>query len=253
MPEPLLESEFFGHVKGAFTGAASEKQGLFEAAAGGTVLLDEIGAMPMNIQAKFLRVLQDKHIRKVGGNETYPIEVRVLAATNDPLENRMAAGLFREDLFYRISVIPIQIPPLRQRREDIMPLASLFIRREAGDRPISLDAEAQRKLEAYDWPGNVRELENAIRHAVAFAADGQISTETLPARIAETTTGAGVAALPAGAEDYRGRSLKAFLRSQEKAYVMSVIDRMGGDKAKAAKALNISLATLYRKLPEIAE
>ena len=255
MPEALLESEMFGHVKGAFTGAAGDKEGLFEAAEGGTVLLDEIGAMPRSMQAKILRFLQDKHIRKVGGTDTYAVEVRVLAATNDPLEKKIAEGNFREDLFYRLSVIPIEIPPLRKRVEDIMPLASFFIQREAGDRPVTLEADAQRLLEAYEWPGNVRELENAIRHAVTFAAEGHIRAGDLPARIASTVPAAGAAPVAAfgGAEDYRGRSLRAFLRSQEKAYVMAVIRRMEGDKAKAAKALNISLATLYRKLPDVAE
>ncbi len=252
LPEPLLESEFFGHVKGAFTGATEDKVGLFEMAAAGTVFLDEIGGMPLSMQAKLLRVLQDKHIRRVGGTETYPVDARIIAATNEPLERSISRKLFREDLFYRISVIPIEIPPLRQRREDILPLAAGFVERDAPGGALTLDGEVERLLLRYDWPGNVRELENAIRHAVTFADDGVLRKEALPTRVLDTADigMSGDPALESGAAAFRGRSLKAFLRAQEKAYLKSVIERMGGDKLRAAKALNISLATLYRKLPD---
>ncbi len=252
MPEPLLESEMFGHVKGAFTGASAQKEGLFEAAAGGTIFLDEIGAMPLSIQAKFLRVLQDKHIRKVGGTESYPIDVRVIAATNEPLERKIDKDEFREDLYYRISVIPITIAPLRDRREDILPLVSVFVHNEsrAESEKIGIDQAAQQVLEAYDWPGNVRELENAVRHALTFAKDNRIRREDLPAKVLDAVGHLGADAAQREAEDFRGKSLKAFLRSKEREYVKAVIGKMDGDKAKAAEALNISLATLYRKLPE---
>lgn len=256
MPEPLLESEMFGHVKGAFTGATSDKTGLFEAADGGTIFLDEIGAMPLSIQAKFLRVLQDKHIRKVGGTASYPIDVRVLAATNEPLESKMERNEFRENLYYRISVIPIVIQPLKERKEDILPMVSCLLRREApqGGEVPRLDRSAERVLEAYSWPGNVRELENAIRHALTFCKEGIIGAGDLPARIVEAVGPmeaeyGGADRISAELEEYRGKSLKSFLRSKEKEYISMVIDQLDGDKEAAARALKISLATLYRKLP----
>jgi len=253
MPEPLLESEMFGHVKGAFTGAVSDKPGLFEVADGGTIFLDEIGSMPASIQAKFLRVLQDKTIRKVGGTESYPVDVRVVAATNEPLENRIARGQFREDLYYRISVIPIRIPPLRERREDILPLVSYVLRRErpAGAPIPKLDPRVEWIFENYSWPGNVRELENAVRHALTFMRGDTITPDVLPARLLSATA----TAVPSSSsfsepspDEFRGRSLKAFLRQKEREYVKMVVDRMGGDKEAAAVALKISLTTLYRKL-----
>jgi two-component system, NtrC family, response regulator PilR len=255
MPEPLLESEMFGHVKGAFTGASSDKVGLFESANGGTIFLDEIGSMPSSIQAKFLRVLQDKQVRKVGGTENIEVDVRVLAATNEPLEDKIAKEEFREDLYYRISVIPIRIPPLRDRPDDILPLVSVFLNREIGENgeAPALEADAQHVLESYNWPGNVRELENAIRHALTFAKDGAIRREDLPAKILDSMEGGAEPIRASRIEDFRGKSLKAFLRTKEKEYLSAVIESMEGDKEKAAKALKISLATLYRKLPEHGE
>lgn len=255
MPEPLLESEMFGHMKGSFTGASVEKTGLFEAANGGTFFLDEIGAMPLSIQAKFLRVLQDKHIRKVGGTKDFPVDVRVIAATNEPLEIKKDKNEFREDLYYRINVITIHVQPLRERKEDILPLVSCCLRRETPDgaTPPNLDHATERVLEAYSWPGNVRELENAIRHALTFCKDGVIRREDLPARIVQavgTQATEAKIAVPADIEEYRGKSLKAFLRAKEKDYIASVIDSCKGNKEVAAKSLKISLATLYRKLPE---
>ena len=253
LPEPLLESEMFGHVKGAFTGASVNKEGLFEAAHGGTIFLDEIGSMPLSIQAKLLRVLQDKEVRRVGSNENIPVDVRVLAATNDLLENLIEKGKFRKDLFYRFSVITIHIPPLRDRPEDIVPLVTHILRREVGkDKPLPLlDPEAQSILEHYSWPGNVRELENALRHALTFAAGNQISKDVLPAKIVESSLpGKGSTAASATLEEFRGKSLKSFLRKKEQDYLDLVINSMGGDKEKAAEALKISLATLYRKMPQ---
>lgn len=255
MPEPLLESEMFGHVKGAFTGATANKEGLFEAARGGTIFLDEIGAMPMSIQSKLLRVLQEKEIRKVGGTETVPVDVRVLAATNDRLEQMIEEGKFREDLYYRLSVIPIEIVPLRERPEDILPLVYHTMRQELGpgkDLP-SIDPEVQLIIERYPWPGNVRELENAIRHAMTFTKPGEkITRDVLPAKIVNSvnTEGLEIAQPGAKAESYRGKSLKGFLRAKEKEYLSQVLQFMEGDKEKAAKALKISLATLYRKMPD---
>ncbi|MGD9873107.1 MAG: sigma-54-dependent transcriptional regulator [Kiritimatiellia bacterium] len=252
MPEPLLESEMFGHVKGAFTGASSDKEGLFEVAGGGTLFLDEIGSMPLSIQGKLLRVLQEKEIRRVGGTVTIPVDVRVLAASNYMLESLMEEGKFREDLYYRLSVIPIEVAPLTQRKEDILPLVYHFLRTEVGPgKPLpELDSDAQLILENYTWPGNVRELENAIRHAVTFAKEGKITAGDLPAKIAATVPAAAASGGASPSAQYKGKSLKAFLRVKEKEYLSQVLETSGGDKEAAAKALKISLATLYRKLPE---
>jgi len=253
MPEPLLESEMFGHVKGAFTGASANKEGLFEVADGGTIFLDEIGSMPASIQGKLLRVLQEKEIRQVGGTKTIKVDVRVLAATNERLDDLMEQGKFREDLFYRLSVIPIDIAPLRERREDILPLVYHVLRAEVGEgrEMPEIEPTVQMILEQYDWPGNVRELENAMRHACTFAKDNIIRQGDLPAKIVNSVD---ISNMPIGADispdQYRGKSLKGFLRSKETEYLSQVLNYMEGDKEAAAKALKISLATLYRKLPE---
>ena len=180
LPEALLESEMFGHVKGAFTGAATDKVGLFEASEGGTIFLDEISSMPLNIQGKLLRVLQERELRRVGSNETIPVDARVIAATNLRLEEAIRDGDFREDLYYRLSVIPIEIKPLRERVEDIIPLVNFIIERDTpeGTTPPELSPEVREVLERYKWPGNVRELENAIKHALTFAKDDYLISGT---------------------------------------------------------------------------
>ncbi len=254
LPETLIESELFGHVKGAFTGAGVNKEGLFEAAKGGTLFLDEINSIPHGLQSKLLRAIQNKKIRKVGGTEEFDVDVRILAASNRNLENMVKEGEFREDLFYRLSVISIDIPPLKQRPEDILPLAQHFIAQELeGDEFPTMDSEVLSILQNYSWPGNVRELQNVIQHCLTFLRDGKITKETLPSKLIvsyEENPGAQNASRIAGGEFEKGKSLKAFLRAKEKEYLKTVIDTMGGDKAKAAKELDISLATLYRKLPE---
>ena len=186
LPAELLESELFGHVKGAFTGAVAAKKGLFQVAVSGTVFLDEIGEMPLPAQVRLLRVLQERSIRMVGGTEEIPVDARVLAATNADLAGMVAAGRFREDLFYRINVIPIALPPLRRRQEDIPVLADLFARRiceELGRAFSGFEPATMEALESYPWPGNVRELENAIRRAVTLCAEGLIPTATLPPEV----------------------------------------------------------------------
>ncbi len=254
LPEPLLESEMFGHVRGAFTGASANKPGLFEAASGGTIFLDEISSMPLSIQGKLLRVLQEKEVRKLGSNENVSVDTRVLAATNTRLETLMKTGAFREDLYYRISVIPLEISPLRERREDIMPLAFHFLRKnsQGEGEPYSLAPDTRAAIESYTWPGNVRELENAISHALTFAKGRVITRDTLPAKLL-TAVPEQAATLLIPTDDFRGRSLKAFLRAKEREYLQHVLASTGGKKEEAAKALKISLATLYRKLPEAAE
>lgn len=255
LPEPLLESELFGHVKGSFTGAASDKEGLFEVASGGTIFLDEIGSMPMSLQSKLLRVLQENEIRRVGGTKQIKVDPRVIAATNDDLEKLITDGTFREDLYYRLSVIPLVIAPLRKRTEDVLPLAHFFMRsvsEKAGVPMPELSPEVEIILESYAWPGNVRELENAIRHACTFANEGVLEPEDLPARV--STRARGVRSQNGGrsfsASEYQGRSLKGFLREIEKEYIMNTIQEHYGDKEAAAKTLQVSLATLYRKLPD---
>jgi len=255
LPEPLLESEMFGHVKGAFTGAATNKEGLFEAANGGTIFLDEIGAMPMSIQGKLLRVLQEKEIRRVGSNDNIPIDARVLAATNTRLEQLMQEGKFREDLYYRLSVIPIEIKPLRDRVEDILPLVYHVLRKDTpeGQNPPSMDPEVCAILESYGWPGNVRELENAIKHAITFVKDNKIMKDVLPPKIAATPVRTTGRTPMSDMDASKCKSLKAFIRAKEKEYLSQVLSHTRGDKEEAAKALKISLATLYRKLPEAQE
>lgn len=254
LPEPLLESEMFGHVKGAFTGASANKEGLFEAACGGTIFLDEIGSMPLAIQGKLLRVLQEKEVRRVGSNENVAVDARVIAATNTRLEDMLKEGNFREDLYYRLSVIPIEIKPLRERPEDILPLVYHVIQQETpgGATPPSVSAEVAGILETYAWPGNVRELENAIRHAMTFAKDAVITPDVLPPKITQSTP---VGAIPRPSsldvdDPERCKSLRAFLRTKEREYLTQILEYTNGDKEKAAKALDISLATLYRKLPD---
>lgn len=257
LPEQLLESELFGHVKGSFTGASVDKEGLFETAHGGTIFLDEIESMPLSIQGKLLRVLQEKEIRRVGGTQHISVDARVLAATNIALEKRIEDKEFREDLFYRLSVIPIEIPPLRERGEDVLPLVYHILRKLVGENAAmpSLDPEAQWILEQAEWPGNVRELENALKHAITFCRDNVITPDVLPAKLIAAGGNSPTVRLlkSQGMEQFRGKSLKAFLRQKEKEYLMQVLDRTKGDKVVAAKELKISLASLYRKMPEVTE
>lgn len=252
LPDTLIESELFGHVRGAFTGANADKKGLFEAARGGSLFLDEINSIPHALQSKLLRAIQNKKIRKVGGTEEFEVDVRIIAASNRDLETMVKEGTFREDLFYRLSVISIDIPPLCQRPEDILALAQHFIAQEMedGEFPV-MDNAVLSILQNYVWPGNVRELQNVIQHCLTFLKDGKITKETLPSKLIisyEENPGSRNTAL--SGEFEKGKSLKAFLRAKEKEYLKNVINSMGGDKVKAAQELDISLATLYRKLPE---
>ncbi len=256
LPENLLESEMFGHVKGAFTGAYADKEGLFEAANGGTLFLDEISSMPLVLQGKLLRVLQEREIRRVGGNKAIPVDVRVIAASNADLEKAVANGTFRSDLYYRFAVITIDIPPLRERPEDIIPLALHFVRTETdGDEPVpTITPEAARVLTSYEWPGNVRELENAIRHALTFLQDGDITVDLLPPKIqmqkpSSAATVPGAVSLGQGLSS-SNTSLKSFLKQREREYIEYILSTTNGDKEKAAEMLNVNLSTLYRKLAD---
>ena len=254
IPENLLESEMFGHVKGSFTGAVSDKEGLFEAANGGTLFLDEISSMPLILQGKFLRALQEREIRRVGDTKSIPIDVRIIAASNSNLEEAVVKGTFRSDLFYRLAVIMIDIPPLRERREDILPLARHFITEEVGKtrQPPTISEDAAQLLMAYDWPGNVRELENCMRHALTFWRQGEITPKELPSRVAEHKPAADAAAPAVAATNdaASNASLKSFLRQKEREYIGQILNAEGGDKEKAAERLKVNLSTLYRKLSE---
>ena len=252
IPENLLESEMFGHVKGSFTGAVTDKEGLFETANGGTLFLDEISSMPLILQGKLLRALQEKEIRRVGGTKDIPVDVRVIAASNANLEEAVVKGQFRSDLFYRFAVITIDIPPLRKRTEDILPLARHFIAEEVGKgKPVpGISEEAAKILLSYSWPGNVRELENCMKHALTFLQGGNITPSELPTRVTEQKDPVESAPAFASADGHANASLKMFLKQKEKEYIGQILSASGGDKEKAAETLKVNLSTLYRKLSE---
>jgi len=242
LPEPLLESEIFGHVKGAFTGAGSNKKGLFEEAHGGTLFLDEIGEMTPGLQVKLLRALQSGEVRPVGSTQVITVDARVVAATNRDLEPMIRQGSFREDLFYRLNVIPIGLPPLRDRREDIPLLAEHFLARFAQrqGRVLRLSAGATERLLRYAWPGNVRELENAMERLAILARDEAIEPGDLPPHI-----GAGLALGTAPA-----LAAEQTLAEAERAHIIQILERYGGNHSRAAEALGIGRTTLWRKLKD---
>jgi two-component system response regulator AtoC len=237
----LMESELFGHEKGAFTGALKAKQGLFQAANGGTIFLDEIGELPPEMQAKLLRVLQEKEIRPVGSNENVSVDVRVIAATNRDLEAAYRGGTFRKDLFFRLNVVTIHMPPLREHRSDIPALVHSFLERHAPGENVQVSPTAMRALLQYEWPGNVRELENSVARALALGDRQHIDIKDLPPSIV-----AGQGSLPSS-EESNALSSTA-LADMERLTILKVFEQVGGDKSLAGKMLGISRATLYRKL-----
>ncbi len=249
LPENLLESELFGFEKGAFTGASASKPGKFELANRGTLLLDEIGEMAGILQAKLLRVLQEKEVDRIGGREPVKIDVRVIATTNRDLEALVRAGTFREDLYYRLNVIRLTIPPLRERAEDIPLLADFFCRRygcEFGRESVRCSANALKRLRRHHWPGNVRELENAIQCAVALCAGTTIEAEDLflaeaPASAESRCPRPGASDVPAGITT---------MREMERELIRKTLEEMNGNRTRAAKVLGISLRTLRNKLNE---
>lgn len=245
LPEQLLESELFGYKKGAFTGAVADKDGLFESANGGTIFLDEIGSIPISMQMKLLRVLQEKTVRKVGDTKDVPVDVRIIAATNENLEEMITIGSFREDLYYRLSVIPVDLPPLRERKEDIPLLVNHFVKEFNRDENAHVEIlpDTMRALLAYDWHGNVRELENVVRRSSTLCDNQIVNVQDLPAKIRDASP----EDLNTTSVDYRGHSLKSYLREKEKDYINKVLEVAGGEKEKAADMLGISLATFYRK------
>lgn len=244
LPESLFESEFFGHERGAFTGASTTKRGLIEAADGSTLFLDEVGEMPQQTQAKLLQFLEEGRFRRVGATRDRDADVRVIAATNRNLSEEVSSGRFRADLFYRLNVISLHVPPLRQRREDIPALVEHFVSifRERFNRPaLDLSPEARQRLEAYDWPGNVRELRNAVERAAALATSDRIEAEQiLPAAARQA----------AGGQPPVQNGATVTLDEIERQHILRVLEESGGNRERAAAVLGISARTLYRKLRE---
>jgi len=250
IPEGLIESELFGHEKGSFTGATGAKSGLFEVAGSGTLFLDEVGELPPQVQVKLLRVLQERKIRRVGGSQDMPVAARILAATNRDLAEEVRAGRFREDLFYRLNVIQIRMPPLRERREDVPAFLDHFLARFAAEqgRPVPrLSAEASRLLHAYDYPGNLRELANVVERAVTLADGDEIGAEVLPAAVrgarAAPVAADGLAELPP-----EGIDLQAQLDGIERRLLEEALLRCGGVKTEAAKLLRLTFRSLRYRL-----
>jgi transcriptional regulator with PAS, ATPase and Fis domain len=261
LPETLLESELFGYVKGAFTGASSDRPGLFREANGGTLFLDEVGDLKQPLQVKLLRALQEGEIRPLGDSRSYPVDTRIIAATNQDLEEQVSQKRFRQDLYYRLSVIPLTIPPLRNRTEDILPLAEYFLRKHrkpSRSEGNSLGRAAKELLLHYPWPGNIRELENAVEYALAMASDPEILPEDFPAQIARAPRSEAVPAAPPGIEDRVSerapliektlRALKTENLAEEKDKIFEALRLHRGNQTLAAKELGISRVTLWRKI-----
>ncbi|MBL8681549.1 MAG: sigma-54-dependent Fis family transcriptional regulator [Myxococcales bacterium] len=247
VPDTLLESELFGHVKGAFTDARADKPGIFVQAEGGTLLLDEVGDLPLALQAKLLRVLAEREVRPVGANKSVAFDVRVVAATHHDLRTAVKEGRFRQDLFYRLAVIEVHVPPLRDRPEDVLPLAEHFLRRaseRAGRVVRGLSREASQLLVAYSWPGNARELENVIERAVALSRDEWIAASDLPPHVQPDS---GVQLFERAAERLMT------LDELQRGYVAHVLERLGGNKKRAAAMLGINRRTIQRWMGESLE
>lgn len=241
LPAELLESELFGHAKGAFTGAATARRGLFEAADRGTLFLDEIGEMPLPLQAKLLRALQDGELRRVGESETYAVDVRVVCATHRDLALLIREGAFRQDLLYRLKVLTLEMPALRERADDILALALHFLAEEKTP-ARGFTAAARKLLLDYGWPGNVRELQNAVKHGAALAMGPEVDAEDLPDELRRP------AASPASPPGPRSPRVLRTLAEIEREHVLQVLEACGGSPSEAARALGVARNTLWRKL-----
>jgi DNA-binding NtrC family response regulator len=249
IPETLLEAELFGHVRGAFTGAVGSREGRFEQAHRGTLFLDEVGTMSVGLQMKLLRVLQERSFERVGDNQTIKVDVRVIAATNSALSRMVSEGTFREDLYYRLNVIPLELPPLRERRDDIPVLAKHFLARFAPGGDVQISQSAMRALMAYAWPGNVRQLENALERAVALGGGRrEIDSADLPPELQPRS-----AALPSAFVELpdEGIDLARYLASVERDLIHRALERMKGNRNKAAALLHLKRTTLVEKLKRI--
>ena len=256
IPETLIESELFGHMKGSFTGAHGDKQGLFETAGAGTVFLDEIGELPLSMQVKLLRVLQERKVRRVGGSKDLPVECRVVAATNRNLEEEVAASRFREDLYFRLNVIQVRLPSLRERRPDIPLLAEAFIAKFAEEQnsPVGrISDEAMRRLVAHDWPGNVRELENVIERGVTLASGDALDVDALPPALRAAEPGPLPALAVPSLEELpdEGIDLESTLDTIERRLLTLALERTGGKKKKAAALLGLSFRSFRYRLAKL--
>jgi len=244
LPHDLLESNLFGHVKGAFTGAVYSKKGLFELADKGTLFFDEIGNIPLETQAKLLRVMQEREFMRLGGVDVVKVDVRIVAATNIDLRRAVEEGRFREDLFYRLNVVNIEIPPLRERRDDIPRLVEYLVRRHNADLKKSykgVDNATMKVLMSLPWKGNIRELENVIEHAMILGDGEWITLADLPRSVPRETSDMSVV----------GDNLKEAVHAYEKIHIENVLRRIGHDKRKAAELLGLGLSSLYRKIEEL--
>lgn len=253
LPKDIIESELFGHSRGAFTGAIRDRKGRFELADGGTILLDDIDSMPLDLQAKLLRVLQHKEFERVGDSMTLKVDVRIITTTNQDLKKLVSEGRFREDLFYRINVVPVDVPPLRDRAGDIRELTKDMAERFAHQnaREITVSEEFLERLTTYSWPGNVRELENVIERGVILDMDGILRADDLPEAILSECMREGEEI--ASAKDIDGiknATLKEFIKDRERIYILDVIKETGGSKRRAASKLGINRTTLYNKMRE---
>jgi DNA-binding NtrC family response regulator len=252
IPEGLAEAELYGHVKGAFTGAISSRIGRFEMAHRGTLFIDEVASMSLPLQAKLLRALQEREVERVGESKPVKFDIRVIAATNTDLRKLVKEGTFREDLFYRLNVIPVTLPPLRQRREDIPLLAQHFVRKSCRDNglpPKTISQDALRVLMAHEWPGNIRQFENAIEHAVALAAaNTDIGPDSLPADVRER---AGSLVMPALSIPDEGINFTSVVSQVERELILRCLEKTGGNKRQAARLLNLSRTTFIDKLQRL--
>jgi transcriptional regulator with PAS, ATPase and Fis domain len=265
LPETLIESELFGHEKGSFTGASERRQGCFEVAQHGTLLLDEIGEMPMQTQAKLLRILEDSKVRRLGGKTEFEVDVRVVAATNKVPEEAVRGGHLREDLYYRLDVFHIHLPPLRERKEDIQPIAEALLgdlNRKHECRVTDISAGALDAISRHQWPGNVRELRNVLERAVILAGEGSIEMNHLPAFLQTMPAASGGAVAPPGHEPGTGGAAPAndsdqvkfqigtTVEQAEKGLILRTLEHTRNNKTRAAEILGISLKTLHNKLKE---
>jgi two-component system response regulator PilR (NtrC family) len=254
IPETLIESELFGHVRGSFTGANTDKQGLFEAAHGGTLLLDEVAELPVAMQVKLLRVLQERKVKPVGGVSEREVDVRIVAATNRDLETEVEKGTFRQDLFYRLNVIQLRLPPLRDRREDIPLLVDHFIRKFSAEhgRPVTgTDPDAMAALMGYHFPGNVRELENLMERAVTLAAGERISSDALPTLKGVSAADSNLEAPALGSFPQQGVDLERVVEDFERGIIIKALERTGGNRTEAARLLCVTFRSLRYRLSKL--
>ena len=247
IPENLLESELFGHEKGAFTGAEKRKEGLFESADKGTLFLDEVGELPMGMQVKLLRVLQEREFRRVGGTTNIPLDIRLVAATNQNLENMVKRGTFREDLYYRLNVVSMELPPLRHRLEDIPLLMENFYQRLTGSTEYHLDKSVLERLYNYGWPGNIRELENLVERSVVLDEDGRMTLETLPAHLKNSSSQSTEMLL----EIPDKFNLEEWLEDIERTMLLKALEKSGGVRKQAAELLGISFRSIRYRLDKL--